>query len=609
VQQLGGLRGFVQRPLGRTVLLAFAILVTFSTYVFLSTLLAIPVILLVGLAVPIWLGIKQLRTLAVFGLVILLLVAPLATVIITEDVRTPIPPVSSPVLTWSNGSIAFAALPGAYSFQIGPVGSYSSAASNGTVYVAGSNRTVSVVFTLDTELYAVEFTESGLQSGTSWSVDLGGTIKSATTTSITFLVSNGTYAYSIPETVGNSATPNLGSVTINGEPLGLTVVFAPTPSPTYTLTFTETGLPAGASWSMTAGNVTLSSTTAEIVFTEIDGNYSYRAGNVRAYLPHPSNGTVSVSGADANVAITYAPVPTATFAITFYESGLPNGVTWNVTFNGTLEKGTTAGTSGSIMQNAEVTPYLGGSSTNFTWTVSINRSEIPGANSSPLWINLYISTCPGATSPSNDPNCNSGYPFWLLNQTLPVAPTELTNVTFHFVLNSDSIWAWQMGLYLRNYSAAAGTNASFTYILLQGDPVYNGLEGPVTGDYATTYSQLVLTVYLNDLIYLGIPYFVVLLIYSYITRRKTSRAEMMKRAAGGTPTDAPGSAGGPPPPPISAEAQLKRPAAAPRRPEMNCPNCGAVVYANETTCWKCGTAIANPPASAPLPSAPPPKSP
>lgn len=358
MQQLGGLRSFVQRPVGRAALLAFAILVTFATYVYLSTLLAIPVILLVGLGVPIWLGIKRLRTLALFGLVILLLVAPIATVVITQDVRTPVPPVASPVL---------------------------------------------------------------------------------------------------------------------------------------------------------------------------------------------------------------------------------------------------AGTNGSMMQNASVRPYVGGTSTNFTWTVTIFPAYTPKGNSTPLWVVLYLSTCPGATS-TNDPNCNAGYPFWALNDSLPTNLTTRVTTTFHFTFPSDSIWAWQMGLFLRNLSAPAGSNESYTFVLLSGDPVYNGIEGPVTGDFGSTYTLLVLTVYLNDLIYLGIPYFVVLLVYTYITRRKASRADMLKRAAGPTPADSDGGVGPAPRSTDSPSTSAKRPTAAPRRPEVNCPNCGAVVYANETTCWKCGTVITNPPANAPLPS-------
>ena len=365
MQQLGGLRGFVQRPVGRTALLAFAILVTFATYVYLSTLLAIPVILLVGLAVPIWLGLKRLRTLAVFGLVILLLVAPIATVVITQDIRSPVAAAASPVLP---------------------------------------------------------------------------------------------------------------------------------------------------------------------------------------------------------------------------------------------------GTNGSLLQNASVNPYLGLASTNFTWTVTLFPQYVPKQNSSPLWLVLYLSTCPGATS-SSDPNCNSGYPFWSINTSLPANLTAPTQYTFHFAFGSDAIWAWQLGVIMRNLSAPVNSSATYTEVLLTGDPVYNGLEGPVTGDFGSTYGLLILTVYLNDLIYLGIPYFVVLLVYSYMSRRKATRADAARRAAGPTPGDAAAPSGDRPRTTDSPGSTANRPPPAPRRPEMNCPSCGAVVYANETTCWKCGTAITNPPTNAPLPSSDTPKQP
>jgi hypothetical protein len=613
VQQSGGLRGFVQRPLGRTALLAFAILVTFATYVYLSTLLAIPVLLLVGLAVPIWFGLKQLRTLALFGLVILLLVAPLATVVITEDVRTPLPPIDSPVLTWSNSSVAFSTAPGNFSYAAPPVNGYASALSNATLGVRAANVSVSVIYTQDTLLYPVTFTEQGLPSGTDWSVMFGTTQASTTTGSMAFTALNGTYPFSIPNVAGYTAAMPWGTVQVNGGAVGRTVVFGALPTVGHSVTFAQSGLPSGSAWSVGYGNVSRSSTNGTVEFTGLPNwTLDYSVANAPGYVADPAAGTVVVNGTNVTVDVAFDPVPARTFTVTFYEKGLPIGANWNLTFNGSMKKGVAAAATGSLLENASVTPYLGGSSTNFTWSVEINASAVPGANSSPLWLNLYISTCPGATSPNNDPNCNAGYPFWLLNVTLPQNLTGTSNYSFHFAMNSDSIWAWQMGVFLRNYSAPPGTNRSLTYLLLQGDPVYNGLEGPVTGSFLTTYGQLVLTVYLNDFIYLGIPYFVVLLIYSYITRRKAARADMMRRAADRPPSDAPGSRGdGPPGPAAPSDAQGRRPSAAPRRTEMSCPNCGAVVYENETTCWKCGTAIPLTPGPAPLPSGaggPPPKS-
>jgi hypothetical protein len=359
VEQLAGLRGFVQRPLGRVLLIAFGILATALTYAYLYAILAIPVMLLVGLAIPIWLGIKRIRFLALLGLVILLVSAPIANIVLTQEVMTPIGSTSSP-----------------------------------------------------------------------------------------------------------------------------------------------TDLPGGGG--------------------------------------------------------------------------------------------------GAVMQNAQVNPYVGSTSTNFTWNVTLVPQYIPKGNDSPFLLSLYISTCPGATG-ANDPNCGSGYPFYILNHTFPGNLTTNTTVAFHFTFPSDGIWAWQMGLFLNN---TTDPSRNATFILLVGDPNYDGLEGPVVGTFATTFFQLLLTVYLNIFVYLGVPFFIVLLVYMYIKRRQFQRGNAIARSPGPVApetgdTDAPVS---PAPPSLGTGAASD--ASAPRRPEVPCPNCGAVVYPNEKTCWKCGAAIAPgaPSSSPPLPS-------
>jgi hypothetical protein len=348
-QQPGGFRRFVQTPPGKALLLAAGILVVFASYVYIDTLVAIPAMLLFGLAVPIWAGLKAPRYLALSGLVILLLVAPLSNVVITQDILTP---------------------------------------------------------------------------------------------------------------VSASASP--------------------------------TGLP--------------------------DGN------------------------------------------------------------------------GGAVLQNALVTPYVGGTSTNFTWNVSVYPQFIPAGNSTPLWLDLYISTCPGATG-NNSPVCTAPYPLTILNYTFPSNTTSETNVLFHYVIGAVGIWDWQMSLVVRN------TSGGYNYIFLVGDPTYNGIEGPVVGNFATTYESLLLTLYFDDFLFLGAPFYFVLLVYMIFKRRERSKADAARRAAGPTPPDEAGpslpSVSTPGVPPAIASAASK---------EGSCPSCGAVVYANEKTCWKCGATLGSASAGTPLPT-------
>jgi len=349
-QKPGRFRSFLQSPAGKALLLALAILVTFGSTIF-STLVAIPAILLFGLAVPIWAGLKRPRYLALTGLVILLLVAPFSNLVITQDIMTPIP------------------------------GSYSS-------------------------------------------------------------------------------------------------------------------------------------------------------------------------------------------------STLPNG-------NG-----------GAVLQNALVTPYVGGTSENFTWTVAIYPQYIPGTpNNTTLWLNLYISSCPGATGNAS-PNCAQPYPFFLLNDTTVANLTAETTVTFNFQIGSIGIWDWQMSLAVRNL-----TTGKLYYIFLVGDPTYNGIEGPVVGTYATTYESLLLTLYFDDFLFLGAPFYFVLLIYMILKRRERTKADAQQRAAGPTPPDEQG------PTLPGGSSTTGPPSTTPAAPkEGACPNCGAVVYAGEKTCWKCGATLSPPTSGTPLSS-------
>ena len=263
------------------------------------------------------------------------------------------------------------------------------------------------------------------------------------------------------------------------------------------------------------------------------------------------------------------------------------------------------GGGGALLQNAFVSPYAGGRSTNFTWNVTIVPQYTPKGNESPYQLTLYVSTCPGATG-TGDPNCQSGYPFFALNQSLPANLTANRTVQFHFTFPDLGIWSWQMGAFLRNSTSPATHNASF--ILLVGDPTYDDLEGPVVGNFASTWEQLLPTVYLDSFVYLGIPFYVVLVIYMWWSRSRARRGSAQERAPGPVPSEGAAAAGDalpagfPPMEPSARTAPVDR--SAPRRTELPCPHCGAVVYPNETKCWKCGAALPGSGSSLPSGSSP-----
>jgi hypothetical protein len=78
------------------------------------------------------------------------------------------------------------------------------------------------------------------------------------------------------------------------------------PSHQYLVTFTESGLPAGQDWSVTVGGTTQHSTSSSILFNETNGTYLFTIGSVGGYAVSRNTGTVTVSGSDQTVPVSFA---------------------------------------------------------------------------------------------------------------------------------------------------------------------------------------------------------------------------------------------------------------------------------------------------------------
>ncbi len=230
------------------------------------------------------------------------------------------------------------------------------------------------------KIFNVTFAESGLPSATSWSVTLNGSQHTSTTTTITFAEPNGTYNYTITGISGwhQKALPYTGNVVVAGavvtEP---TLVFTQV---TYSVTFTESGLPSSTEWwvNLTNGQ-TFSSTTTSLSFTEPNGTYAYAVATAdKEYSPTVSGGSFGVSGAPVGRLVTFNLVA---YNVTFTETGLPSGTTWYV--NGTpwvSLSATVAGTHGT-----SVSANLTNGTYNFT-VASGNKTWAP-AYTSPFVVN------------------------------------------------------------------------------------------------------------------------------------------------------------------------------------------------------------------------------
>ena len=85
-----------------------------------------------------------------------------------------------------------------------------------------------------------------------------------------------------------------------------TVTATFTQIPTYSVTFTQTGLPTGTNWTVTFNSTAKSSITNTISFTGyVNGVYSYSIVNPSGYVSDVSSGTVTVANANANQDVTF----------------------------------------------------------------------------------------------------------------------------------------------------------------------------------------------------------------------------------------------------------------------------------------------------------------
>ena len=223
---------------------------------------------------------------------------------------------------------------------------YTPSLSSGTVYVNGSDFLVGFTFQTSTPTpadYPVTFQESGLPNGTAWSGSVGSWVfLNQTVPTATLGLPNGTYAFTIGNVSGFSASPSSGSLTVDGASVTENITFTSTAVvPRYLVGFQEYGLPAGTSWNATLGGMTRNSTGLWINFTASNGTYTFDVPAVTGYAANSSAGNLTVQGRSVTVTLTFSPVP---FPVEFTESGLAAGSNWTVVATNRANNASVTGT-------------------------------------------------------------------------------------------------------------------------------------------------------------------------------------------------------------------------------------------------------------------------
>ena len=198
-------------------------------------------------------------------------------------------------------------LNGSYRFQAATNDKTFAPAYSPIFSVNGVPLSVDVNFSLYT--VPVTLSETGLPSGTEWSVTVGTVQQGTNTSTLVFLETNGTYPYAISDVSGwhQGTIPYQGWVILKGAPvtepqLEFTRV-------TYTVTFLESGLGSETSWTVMVGPSVYSSTNRSVTAALPNGTFPFRLGSIGGYTEAPTNGSVYVNGTSLSELVAFTPIP------------------------------------------------------------------------------------------------------------------------------------------------------------------------------------------------------------------------------------------------------------------------------------------------------------
>ena len=247
---------------------------------------------------------------------------------------------------------------------------------NGYVYVTDTaNGTVTIIMP-PAEKYSVAFNESGLPSGYAWNLTFNGSVHKLDNSSYVFSMQNGSYNYSASS---DGYRVISGSVVVNGSNMSVNLTFVPV---NYSVSFTESGLPAGTEWYVNVTNMSTGyvfhgrSNLSDMPFFLSNGSYAYTVAAVdKNYAPSPSSGSLSVNGTNSSIVLVFKELR---YSVIFSETGLQSGVSWSVTFDGITDSSTSSSIT-FIVPNGTYS-YVIGSVAGYTQpsngTVRVNGSTV-----------------------------------------------------------------------------------------------------------------------------------------------------------------------------------------------------------------------------------------
>ncbi len=221
-----------------------------------------------------------------------------------------------------------------YQYSVSSSGTYFPSPAAGNVTVGPNGTTVYITYTANPPLYGLEFTENGLPLGTSWSVFVGGAVRTTTGGWLQFDEPNGSYFYVVTGgRAGYSLPSSEGWVLVSGQSTQVYLNFS---GPAwYVVTFNDgNDLPSGTNWSVGVNGSWqyAQAPVSTLSFGEPNGTYFFQINGNGTYAAVNVSGLFVVAGANLTVIVTFVRI--VTYPVTFQETGLPSGWSWSVNLSG-----------------------------------------------------------------------------------------------------------------------------------------------------------------------------------------------------------------------------------------------------------------------------------
>ncbi len=266
------------------------------------------------------------------------------------------------------------------------------------------------------------------------------------------------------------------------------------PTPLYTVTFDEVGLPAGVDWHLSVytstGLAVNSSTGSSLTELWPTGEYFYTGNSDHDVYGIPSTGVFEVNGANLTVHLNFYPL----FTLTFVTTNFPVGSFWAITisngqFGAFIDLGNVAEFPGTLLASAvynyTISPPAG-------YTVAPLSGSVNLTSNRSVPLAFSKSGAPGELLVTLDPT--SGAQLWVDGNLVPIPSTGAVNLTL--AAGVHSVEATESGYvpYFNNVTIEGGgvTDLAINFTPLAGGsapgtssatvpPVWWALVGALAG--------------------------------------------------------------------------------------------------------------------------------